>query len=133
MSKRLTTRVVGSTLSSATRRNFATSHRLRLTSVNYRSEFTNFFNDPTNMKKANEVTWHTVTVMNYEMARNNVPMTQAHFEVATESIRSGDTICTFLTNENKHVLSSTGSGVVYDAGYKFHKLIGSWNSPDSDD
>ena len=133
MSKRLTTRVVGSTLSSVTRRNFSSYQRLQLTSVNYRSEFTKFFNDPTNMEKASGVTWHTVGMMNYEMERNNVPMTQAHFEVATESLRRGDTICTFLASENKHVLSSTGSGVVYDAGYKFHELIGSWNSPDSDD
>ncbi len=70
--------------------------------------------------------------MNNEMARNNVPMTQAHYEAATQSIRRGDHLCQYLTSENQHVLDSTGSGFVYHAGRLFHCGLNSASQGPSD-
>lgn len=87
---------------------------------NYRPQFTAFLSDSRHQQDANLVTWHTIKLMNDEMVRNNVPMTQAHFEAATRSLLQGDTICRFLAAENQHVLLSNGSGFVYQAGFVFH-------------
>lgn len=89
----------------------------------YRPEFTKFLDNPANLEKANGVTLLTVGWMNKEMVRNKVPMSRVHYEAASQSIRNGDPICTFLTNENKHVLDSKGNGMVYNAGYKFHSAV----------
>lgn len=87
---------------------------------NYRPQFTAFLSDSRHQQHANLVTWHTIKLMNDEMVRNNVPMTQAHFEAATRSLLQGDTICRFLAAENQHVLLSNGSGFIYRAGFIFH-------------
>src|SRR3712207_4359825 len=123
MSARRNTKRVGGLVVLAARRNYSSHQLLQQTSIHYRSEFTKFFNHPINMGRANKATWHTVRTMNQEMERNNVPMSRAHYEVAIKSITQGDTICTDLTSENKHVLDSNGSGFVYNAGYQFHKVI----------
>jgi hypothetical protein len=91
----------------------------------YRSEFTNYLSDPKNQEKADRVAFYTVGLMNHEMVRNKVPMSLAHYEAATESLGGGDTLCGFLVKENKHVLDSTGSGFIYNAGYAFHTGLSS--------
>ena len=59
--------------------------------TNYRPHFTNFLSNPMNQESADSVAFYTVKLMNGEMERNEVPMTLAHFEAATESLKSGDT------------------------------------------
>lgn len=89
----------------------------------YREDFTEFFKDPSKAPEANGVTWHSVRLMNNEMKRNKVPMSKAHYDTATESIKEGKPICEYMQDENKHVLDSSGSGVVYKAGFQVHKGI----------
>lgn len=57
------------------------------------------------------------------MVNNHVPMTEAHYEAAVQSIEKGDSLWGFLQTENSHVLESTGSGLIYDAGKSFHEGI----------
>jgi hypothetical protein len=101
--------------------------------TDFRSAFTNFFSNhnrfPTINPKINKITFFAVSTMNDQMEANNVPMTKEHFETATASISNGDKICTFLQKENGHVIESTGSGVVYNAGKTFHKVIKAANEP----
>ena len=102
-------------------------------SENYRPQFTSFLNSQHRNEKASKITVNTVSAMNNQMVREDIPMTRAHYEAATESISRGDTICGFLTSENKHVLDSKGNGCVYKMGKGFHHVVYQANKPVSED
>ena len=91
--------------------------------VNYRSQFTDYLSGQWRNPKVDKLTLGSVSLMNFFMVRNNVPMTQGHFEAASQSIDGGEHICRFLTNENKHVLDSSGNGCVYNGGKYLHHGI----------
>jgi len=90
----------------------------------YRIQFTRFLQGASANPSVNAITLRTVSLMNDQMARRGVKMSREHFVVAQESIERGDDLCDFLRKENPHVLESTGSGVVYQAGFLLHRMIG---------
>jgi len=90
----------------------------------YRILFTHFLQGASANPRVNAITLRTVSVMNDQMARRGVAMSREHYEVAQQSIARGDDLCDFLRAENKHVLESTGTGVVYQAGVLLHRMIG---------
>lgn len=104
---------------------------------NRRQDFDRFLNSapPT----SNGITVSIVGFMHRAMMRNNVPMSDGHYQAATDSIRRGDGLCQYLWAENLHVLDSQGNGFAYNAGYQFHSTIRSthtavtnpetWTSP----
>src|SRR5947207_12849007 len=63
---------------------------------NYRPHFTEFLSGPEHQQDACSVAWQVVKLMNGEMERNEVPMTLAHFDAATESLKIGDSLCRVL-------------------------------------
>lgn len=89
----------------------------------YRVQFTQFLETASASPTVNPITLQAVSLMNNQMARKGVPMSKDHFQVAQQSIARGDGLCDFLKAENKHVLESTGSGAVYQAGLLFHKTF----------
>ncbi len=89
----------------------------------FRPQFTKLFSDPQTYQKAHPVTYHIVKGMNNRMVANNVPMSKEHYETASASILKGDTVCKFVIEENTHVMQSTGSGPVYNAGKMVHTVI----------
>lgn len=88
-----------------------------------RAGFGIFLKSAHTLPRVNRQTVRVVRVMNSEMERNGVPMSEEHQKVAQDSITSGDDLCAFLVKENPHVLKSTGSGWAYQSGYMFHKYI----------
>jgi|688.fasta_scaffold51230_7 hypothetical protein len=89
----------------------------------YRTQFVQFLQGASANPSVNAITLQAVSLMNDQMARRGAPMSKDHFEVAHQSIARGDCLCDFLEAENKHVLESTGSGAVYQAGFLFHKTL----------
>ncbi len=98
----------------------------------YRSQFNRFLASPETQRTGNGVTVGVVSRMSNEMSRNNVPMSQGHYQAATDSIRRGDGICRYLWSENLHVLDSRGSGFVYNSGFQFHSALRSTHTALSD-
>jgi RHS repeat-associated protein len=103
---------------------------------NYRPDFTDFLNDQAGggnskacypsdgaLNKPNWITSNVISVMNEEMARNNVPMSEGHYQAAKDSINRGDNLLDFLKAENPHVLKSTGRGDIYYIGKGFHRVF----------
>ena len=70
--------------------------------------------------------------MHRGMMRNNVSMSDGHYQAATDSIRRGDPLCQFLWSENQHVLDSRGNGFLYNSGYQFHSVLRSTHTALSD-
>lgn len=95
------------------------SEVLANTNDNFRDEFSEFLNDAPD--SANQLTVSIVDAMNDQMVSDGVPMSESHYEAATEAIEQGYTPMEFLFAENPHVLESTGSGIVYESGKLFHE------------
>ncbi len=92
-------------------------------STDFRPAFTEFLGRRETWNNANMVTYITVSKMNKRMVAEGIPMTEAHYRAATESISRGDTTCEFVKAEHDHVMLSTGDGPVYNAGKAFHKNV----------
>jgi hypothetical protein len=90
--------------------------------VDYRAEFTQYLAEPP--EDVSPFTLAVVSAMNSAMVDNHVPMTREHYENATEALARGDTLFGFMEAENRDVLASTGSGIVYNAGLAVHSLLG---------
>ena len=96
--------------------------------TNFRPQFTEFLSSsPTS---ADPCAMAVVGQMNKEMVRKDVPMSKEHFDTAKESLERGDKLCGFLQSENSHVLKSSGTGFVYNAGKGFHFVLSYFNSGD---
>ena len=54
------------------------------------------------------------------MVKHDVFMTEAHYEIAVESILNGDNIAIFTWKENPHVVASEGTGMIYTFGKMYH-------------
>jgi hypothetical protein len=88
---------------------------------NYRGEFTSFLANPPS--GANGLTVGIVSGINGQLARDGVPMSKNHYDVAKRSIANGDDIFTFASKENAEVMKSSGQGWFYGVARFFHSVF----------
>lgn len=101
----------------------------------FRPQFTNDLHKMKNSTdpkaKHSKLTVCLVSQMNDQMVSNNVPMTEAHYDICVGSLNNGDKLCDFMRKENNEVINSNGSGLAYEAGKKAHEFISfmGWGKP----
>lgn len=85
-----------------------------------RRHLNQWFNNSQNMKNANKVAYHTIWVMSEKMERDGNGLSGDHADALKNSLSSGKPICQVLKEENPHVVSGSGQGLVYSLGRMFH-------------
>jgi hypothetical protein len=97
----------------------------------FREDFDEELDDQDLWMNCNAVTYFLVKGVHKGLRARGVPMTRAHRDAAVASLRNGDTICVFMGKENRHVMASTGNGLLYNMGKGVHTVL-SWYRGEDD-